>query len=409
MPGVTQTNLTSLHNSLVLGYFNAAGVNITNYGGTVFFNDRNGLLFVRASMADLEIIEEAIEVLNVLPPQVSVEAKFAEVNQDDNRALGFDTYLGNVLMAGGAVGVQGGSAPPFTGRSTAANPFGSFPSNPALGISPSDGQINNGVSAGGNPIATITGILTNPQFRLVINALEQRSGTDVLTAPRLITISGRQAQIQVTDNRTIVTGIQTGQQNGGGQQGGQQGAQQGGQQQGAAGGGAVAAAISPLTQSLSTGPVLDILPFVAADGFSISMALIPSVVEFIGYDDPGPFAPLVQSVGAGTVGVPLTAKLPLPRTRVRQVVTSVVVWDGQTVMLGGLISDQVVNSRQKVPFLGDLPVLGKLFRSESKSTSKKNLYIFVTATIIDPAGNRIHSDSELPFSAQSIPPQLGGQ
>ena len=139
------------------------------------------------------------------------------------------------------------------------------------------------------------------------------------------------------------------------------------------------------------------------------MALIPSVVEFIGYDDPGPFAPLVQSVGAGTVGVPLTAKLPLPRTRVRQVVTSVVVWDGQTVMLGGLISDQVVNSRQKVPFLGDLPVLGKLFRSESKSTSKKNLYIFVTATIIDPAGNRIHSDSELPFSAQAIPPQLGGQ
>jgi general secretion pathway protein D len=385
---------------MVLGYFAAAGVNITNYGGTVFFNDRNGILFVRASMADLEIIEEAIEVLNVLPPQVSIEAKFAEVSQQDSRAMGFDTFLGNILMANGAIGGQGGTAPAFIGNSTRANPSGVFP-NPPLGIpapsalvgSTTDGQINNGVEGGGNAIATITGILTNPQFRLVIKALESRSGTDVLTAPRVITVSGRQAQLQVTDNRTIVTGLSSSQQNGGGNGGNNNNNQPGGN----VGGGAVAAAITPLTQSLSTGPVLDILPHVAADGFSISMALIPSVVEFIGYDDPGPFAPLVQSVGAGTVGVPLTARLPLPRTRVRQVVTSVVVWDGQTVMLGGLISDEVTNTRNKVPFLADLPVFGKLFRTESKTTFKKNLYIFVTATIIDPAGNRVHLDSDLPI------------
>lgn len=395
---------------MVLAFFGSAGVNITNYGGTVFFNDRNGLLFVRASMADLEIIEEAIEVLNVVPPQVSIEAKFAEVSQQDNRALGFDTFLGNVLMGGGAVGVQGGTAPSYTPPGTRANPaVPGFPTavypyqNFAQGAA--DGLISNGVEGGGNTIATITGILTNPQFRLVIKALESRSGTDVLTAPRLITISGRQAQLQVTDNRTIVTGIQSQQ----GQQGGQQQQQQqAAQQQQAGQGGAVS--LQPTTQSLATGPVLDILPFVAADGFTISMALIPSVVEFVGYDDPGPFAVLVQGLTGGTAAVPLTAKLPLPRTRVRQVVTSVIVWDGQTVMLGGLISDEVTNTRNKVPFLGDLPAVGKLFRTESKTTFKKNLYIFVTATIIDPAGNRIHSDSELPFAAQTgPPPQIGGQ
>lgn len=390
---------------MVLGYFGAAGVNITNYGGTVFFNDRNGLLFVRASMADLEIIEDAIEVLNVVPPQVSIEAKFAEISQQDNRALGFDTFLGNVLMGGGAVGVQGGTAPSFTPPATRANPLGVFPTQ-GFAQGAADSLISNGVEGGGNTIATISGILTNPQFRLVIKALESRSGTDVLTAPRLITISGRQAQLQVTDNRTIVTGISAQQGQQGGQQ--QQQQQQAAQQQQAGQGGAVS--LQPQTQSLATGPVLDILPYVSADGFTISMALIPSVVEFVGYDDPGPFAVLVQGLTGGTAAVPLTAKLPLPRTRVRQVVTSVVVWDGQTVMLGGLISDEVTNTRNKVPFLGDLPVLGKLFRTESKSTFKKNLYIFVTATIIDPAGNRVHTDSELPFAAQTgPPPQIGGQ
>jgi general secretion pathway protein D len=59
--------------------------------------------------------------------------------------------------------------------------------------------------------------------------------------------------------------------------------------------------------------------------------------------------------------------------------------------------------KDKVPVLGDLPLVGRLFRSESSVSAKKNLVIFVTPTIIDPAGNRVHTDDELPF-AQSGPP-----
>ena len=58
----------------------------------------------------------------------------------------------------------------------------------------------------------------------------------------------------------------------------------------------------------------------------------------------------------------------------------------------------------KVPVLGDLPWFGKLFRSESSQTRKKNLVIFVTPTIIDPAGNRLHLDGDMPFDTASIPP-----
>ena len=99
--------------------------------------------------------------------------------------------------------------------------------------------------------------------------------------------------------------------------------------------------------------------------------------------------------------------VPLPRTRVRQVVTQCVVWDAQTVMLGGLISEDITNTKDKVPVLGDLPMVGRLFRSETKTNRKKNLVIFVTPTIIDPAGNRVHTDEEMPFAVNNVPRQTG--
>ena len=104
----------------------------------------------------------------------------------------------------------------------------------------------------------------------------------------------------------------------------------------------------------------------------------------------------------------MTTTTPLPIFRLRQVVTSAIVWDGQTIVLGGLIGEVQTKIKDKVPILGDLPFVGRLFRSESSQTTKKNLVIFVTPTIIDPAGNRLHADDELPFAQTSIPPQKLG-
>jgi type II secretory pathway component GspD/PulD (secretin) len=95
----------------------------------------------------------------------------------------------------------------------------------------------------------------------------------------------------------------------------------------------------------------------------------------------------------------------LPDFTVRQVVTTVNVWDGQTVVLGGLISSTIQSTKQQVPVIGDLPLVGNLFQSSSKTTQKKNLMIFVTASIVDPAGNRVHSDDELPFAQTAVPVQ----
>jgi len=75
------------------------------------------------------------------------------------------------------------------------------------------------------------------------------------------------------------------------------------------------------------------------------------------------------------------------------------------VVLGGLISEDVRKTKDKVPVLGDIPLLGKLFTSESNFAKKKNLVIFVTPTIIDPSGNRIHSPDRLPYDPNVVPIQ----
>ena len=156
--------------------------------------------------------------------------------------------------------------------------------------------------------------------------------------------------------------------------------------------------VYPVVDSMELGPVLDVIPNVLSDGFTVNLVLIPTLTEFVGYETP----PTLPPLPAGAILVPAV----LPAFRARQVVTTVNVWDGQTVVLGGLILENVQKIKDKVPVLGDIPLVGRLFRSESKSTQKKNLMIFVTPTIIDQAGNRLHSEEEMPFYTQtSIPAQ----
>ncbi len=387
-------------------FFQAAGISLFP-PNAVFFNDRLGLLMVRATTEELEIVEQAVEVLNAAPPMVQIEAKFAEVGQDDLKALGFDWTIGNWMIGGGgAIGVQPGTAPSFADGNGNAFPgplAGTAGPNTASG---SDGVLTSGlrqtVGSQGAPIpalGTITGLMTDPQFRVVVRALEQRGALELMAAPRVTTLSGRQAQVQINDLRTIVTSVDLGQTGAGG--GNQAAGGLGTQNQGAA----IGSSLNYITQITPFGPVLDVVPYVAADGYTIELTLIPTFSEFLGYDDPGLFVPQVQGAAGSSIGLPLVAQLPLPRLRVRQVVTSAIVWDGQTVVLGGLISEDIRKQRDKVPFLGDIPWIGRLFRTESTSAQKRNLVIFITPTIIDPAGNPVHTPDNLPFDPKVLPEQ----
>ena len=406
---LTRTNAMQEVSVAAINYFQSLGVNldpVANPGKALFFNDRQGVLVVRATLQDLDIIEVAIQVLNIVPPQVNIKAKFVEVAQQDNKAFGFDWYLGNMLMNHGTIGGQAGTAPSYNGKPTAANPLGTFPgvpANPVTGaagttIAPSstDTMLTQGLRNQSQSLFTLTGILTDPQFRMVLHALQQRTGAELLAQPEVTTQSGRQAQMKATEVKTIVTGFSFSQNTGG--------------TSGTAGTGTTVQAptatfVYPLPEQMELGPTLDVIPCVLSDGYTINLTMIPTYQQFAGYDNPNEVDTSgLQTSGAFPGGLVLIPTV-LPKFRVRQVVSAVNVWDGQTVVLGGLLAETVQTIKDQIPMLGDLPLVGTFFRSESKNTTKDNLLIFVTPVLIDPAGNRLHSEDEMPFAQAGIPVQ----
>jgi hypothetical protein len=190
-------------------FFQTIGVDLAQPGRSIAFNDRLGLLFVKASPSELDAIDRTIQALNQVAPQVHIKARFIEVSQDDTAALGFDWYLGNFIN-GKKVIANGGSAPSLSVPVSAANPLGAFPGNTAaslVGASANDQLLTGGLRNSGPALATVTGILTDPNFRVVLHALEQRGGVETLAEPEVTTISGRQTQMRATDIQYILTGF----------------------------------------------------------------------------------------------------------------------------------------------------------------------------------------------------------
>jgi general secretion pathway protein D len=347
-----------MRNAAVRDHFTKAGADMDstkNPGKSIFFNDRQGMLIVRATMEDLDIIEAAIQALNTAPPQINIKAKFVAVTQDGTKALDFDWYLGNMLITNG-----------------------STPGRIATAPSP------NSPPPVGSPSPTLTGILTDPQFRVVIKALQQREDGDVFLAePDVTTLSGRQAQCKVAQVRSVVQGIDD-------------------------------RALTPpgitstddaessayKTESVEFGPTLDINPTVLPDGYTINLTLVASLFEFLGYEDSQ-----TNRVTVYVNGKRKQVSSPQPIVRACQITSQVNVQDGQTLLLGGLVSERIMTTKNGVPVLGDLPVVGPLFRSEFKKTQKRNLLVFITPTITDSAGNRVHTADEAPIGRQGVAPQ----
>jgi len=126
------------------------------------------------------------------------------------------------------------------------------------------------------------------------------------------------------------------------------------------------------------------------DGDQISMTLNPKVTELLGYQS-YTVAPsnTAYSTWQGTFRAlykhdDIVAKLPIFKRR--EIKTEVTIADGATMGMGGLISEKVEKYEDKVPVLGSLPLIGRLFRNEGERSVKRNLLIFVTAKKVEPTG-----------------------
>ncbi|MEZ5384001.1 MAG: Amuc_1098 family type IV pilus outer membrane protein [Prosthecobacter sp.] len=285
-----------------------------------------------------------------------------------------------------------------------------------------DNLLSSGSTTGTQTVApgifSAAGIFTDPQFQTVIRGLSQKKGVDLMSAPSVTTKSGTRATMEVTREFIYPTEFdppQLPQGQGGGLNIGGSGG--GGQQ--------IATPTTPTAFEMrQTGVRLEAEPTVGADGNTIELTLAPEVVEFDGFINYGSpiLSPSSQSVLpiqiVGTQSVGNAAYIPIsqperlitpniinqPVFSVRKVTTGVSIWDGQTVALGGLIREDVQDVEDKVPVLGDLPFVGRLFRTESEQHFKRNLMIFVTAHLIDPSGQRVKSSEPVGgASADAVP------
>ena len=258
-------------------------------------------------------------------------------------------------------------------------------------------------------IGAISGVFTDPQFQLVIRGLNQKKGVDLLSSPKVTTKSGQRAVIEIIREfrypteftppqipQTFQTPTTVGLLGGGG---------------GTSNGSFPVTPTTPTAfETRNTGVTLEVEPVVGPDGYTIDLNLVPQVVEFEGFINYG--SPITSTVtnpitGVSTQNVITPNVINQPIFSTRKVTTSVSVFDGSTVVLGGLIREDVQKVEDKVPLIGDVPIIGRLFRSSVDQHLKTNLIIFVSAKLINPAGELVRSEDDKEEVVETIaPPEI---
>jgi len=387
-------------------------------GASANFLPESSRLIVRNTQDNLDLVDALVEQANVaIPKQVEIESKFVEITQNNLKELGFDWLLGPFKVGSKGAFGSGGTSGTGTPVSPANFPFIDANGNPVgTGTSiPGDGTSGGPVTAGnrsGNAaisanaidallfpsmgasavapgIFGLSGVFTNPQFQVVIRALNQKKGVDLLSAPKVTTKSGQRAVIEIVREfryPTTFTPPQVPSITGG-----------------TGGTGTVSIeVVTPTTpqtfETRNTGVTLEVEPVVGPDGVTIDLNLVPQVVEFEGFINYGSaiFGVNPNLVSGTTVPTILLTNnvINQPIFSTRKVTTSVSVWDGQTVVLGGLMREDVQKSEDKVPIIGDIPLVGRLFRTNVDQHIKRNLVIFVTARLINPGGLPVNPSEE---------------
>ena len=260
------------------------------------------------------------------------------------------------------------------------------------GVSPLINAYSSSVALGG---AGGSMILGGSQANLLISALKRKQGTDLLSAPRITVMDGQPAQITVAQEFIYPTDWQPAPApvvGGGG------GGNQGGGQAGLGGAIQIQSAI-PQFDTVApddeqpgfreVGVVLDVTPRIEKYN-SIALELNPKVTEFDGFIEYGGQSAMI---GTSQVGAPPMIIQPsgilMPIFSVRKVNTSVTIFDGATVIIGGLTREEVKTVNDKIPVLGNIPLIGRLFQSSAESYQKRNLLIFVSASIVSRGGSPV--------------------
>ncbi len=378
-----------------------------------------GVLLVTNTPSELDKVEQLVtSIASNKPKQVTITTKFIEISQENNDELGFDWIVNpfglsanNLFGSGGTSGNQGGRKgndfiSPINGTSINGIPAESdeFTSNgvtnglrsgdQAISRNSIDAILNNSTrtaqSARVAPgIMALTGLFSDGQIQMIMRGLNQKKGVDLMTAPSVTAKSSQKATIEIIREFIYPTEYDPPELP---QSVGQTGSIGLGGLLGGGGGGGGSFPVTPATptafETRNTGVTLEIEPVISENDFVIDLRFVPEIVEFEGFINYG--SPIlsggVDVLGNSSDSVITENRIEMPVFSSRRVSTQLTVYDGYTVAVGGLMREDVQNVEDKVPILGDIPVLGRLFQTKSENRIKSNLIIFVTAQIIDSTG-----------------------
>lgn len=344
-------------------------------GGSAVYNPGTGQLTIIDTADQMDLIEELVNAGQAPTLMVRIATKFVEINQDDLNDLTVNTaaaFLTNEL--------------PHNHNTFTTSFNTALPGSAGFSSNSIDQLINpQGASPG---FISIHGFISYVSYNAILTALSKKKSFDLLSEPAVLTKSGETGTLEavrvfpypVAFDPPEMVQINNNNNNGG----------------------AIVVAQNPPTVIPTTptdfkrrnvGVRLVIKPQVVADNKTVDLSLFPEVTDFEGFINYG--SPIIVAnpiglnifTGVDTTGLIdktsllSTNEINQPVFNTRRINTKVLIRDGSTVVLGGLIREDLQNINDKVPFLGDLPLIGRLFQSKAVKSTKRNLLIFVTANI----------------------------
>ncbi len=318
-------------------------------GRSITLNEATGLLTIRDTPSNHRLlIGNLIRLWDVGPKQISIEARFVEVSLGTTNQLGIE-WRGEYQYRKDGRRASRGKGDLYVGSGS--------PYAPGSGFAPSYSGTDFGLGfpgiGGGLGLTIGKTKLSGNQLYFTLRALERSKKATMLSSPRVTTLAGQPANIQVVTRNPYVIDVN--------------------RTNISSGDNPVWVETYDIAEKI-TGITLEVTPRVGAEGKIITLDIHPEV-SFV-----------KERIDVST-DVP--TGLGWPVIDRRSMMTSVIVQSGETVVLGGLMKDEEENTVKEVPILGSLPILGKVFRREDKSRNKKNLIIFLTATMITPEGKPV--------------------
>ena len=359
-------------------------------GASAHYSPATNTLRIVNTEAHQETIAQIIDAMSQSEPvAVAVKVTMIRTQQSNLEELGFDWLLngaGSIENSGVAAG--GGTIGNGTPR-TAADFTGENIGDPegimTAGLRSGDGAISNNSIDGliANPdrtsqainvapgVLSVTGVFGDAQFKSIMRGLDQKKGIDIMARPSVVTRSGQASNIAVIREFIYPTEYEPPEV-----------------PQTVEGGGS--APVTPATptafETRDVGITLEVLPVADANKRFVDVTLNPSFVEFDGFVNYGsPIRAATDVIGGGSVEITKNAIL-MPVFSAQKLATQLTVADGATIVIGGLMTESVKNVEDKVPVLGGLPVVGRMFSSKSRESVSTALIFLVNIELIDPTG-----------------------